>query len=419
MNLAQKKARLSTVTAECKTLMATIGDREPTASEKANVDRLMNEARALREQIDDVELNAMAQQLAGEVPGTTARVGDGSTRRFGGSDVIHSFGLGGESLGAAFVNSDTYRWLQHTRDNRGRVWHSPTSELSAALLQETPTSPPSGGSLVIPQYLPGIFPTPTRPLAVSELIAPGTATSNAIVYMVETLFDNAADTVEEGAEKPESTLQFDDRTDPVKKIAHWIPVTDEMLDDVPALRSYIDTRLRLGVQLTEDDQLLNGDGENVNADLVGILNRSGLTAALPRGSDTNEDAILKQIAAIFLATGTMPDGVVMNPNNWLPIQLRKTTTGEYIGGGPFQVPLRPRLWGLPVALTTGIAEGTSLVGAFATAAQVFRKGGIRVDVSNSHADFFIKNKTAIRAELREALAVYRPAAFGTVTGLTT
>jgi hypothetical protein len=49
---------------------------------------------------------------------------------------------------------------------------------------------------------------------------------------------------------------------------------------------------------------------------------------------------------------------------------------------------------------------------------VFANGGLRVEASNSHQDFFIKNLVAIRAEERLALAVYRPAAFGTATGLT-
>ena len=70
-----------------------------------------------------------------------------------------------------------------------------------------------------------------------------------------------------------------------------------------------------------------------------------------------------------------------------------------------------------MALTPSIVAGTALVGAFATQSQVFRKGGIRVEASNSHQDFFIKNLVAIRAEERLALAVYRPGAFGKVTGL--
>ncbi len=66
------------------------------------------------------------------------------------------------------------------------------------------------------------------------------------------------------------------------------------------------------------------------------------------------------------------------------------------------------------AATSVIEPGVALIGAFQTAAQIFRKGGIRVAATNSHQDFFVKNLPAIRAELREALAVYRPAAFGEV-----
>lgn len=75
----------------------------------------------------------------------------------------------------------------------------------------------------------------------------------------------------------------------------------------------------------------------------------------------------------------------------------------------------PTLWGLLVAATPAIAAKLVLVCAFATQAQFFRKGGVRVEASNSHQDFFIKNLVAIRAEERGALAVYRPGAFGKVT----
>jgi HK97 family phage major capsid protein len=75
------------------------------------------------------------------------------------------------------------------------------------------------------------------------------------------------------------------------------------------------------------------------------------------------------------------------------------------------------MWGKPVVPTTAMPASTALVGAFRQASQVFRKGGLTVEASNSHADFFQRNETAIRAEERLLLAVYRPGAFGTVTNL--
>jgi HK97 family phage major capsid protein len=250
---------------------------------------------------------------------------------------------------------------------------------------------------------------------VADLIAPGTTDSTSIVYMKESSFTNAAATVAEGATKPESTLVFDQATDPVRKIAHWLPVTEEMLEDVSQIRSYIDARLRLGVELEEEDQLLNGDGTAPN--ISGILDRSGLTAAQARGADTNADAIFKQITTIATTVFVQPTGIVMNPANWQTVQLTKNAAGNYLGNGPWAPAQPAQLWGLPVAVTPSIAANLGLVGDFRGSAQVFRKGGLRVEASNSHSDFFVKNLVAIRAEERLALAVYREAAFGTVTGL--
>ena len=192
-----------------------------------------------------------------------------------------------------------------------------------------------------------------------------------------------------------------------------------MLEDVPSLRSYIDARLQLFVKLALDNELLNG-ARNTAPHITGFLNRTGLTASIARaGGEANYEAILRQIAAVETATNMPVDGIVMHPTNWLTIQLTKDADGRIIsGGGPFAPPQRPTLWGRPVAITSAIVLGTSLVGAFGTAAQLFNKGGLRVEASNAHSDFFIRNLIAIRAERRAALAVYRPTAFGTVTGLT-
>lgn len=324
------------------------------------------------------------------------------------------------SIGQQFIDSATFKWL---KDHKGSLptgtWTSPASELGgygpimAATLTEDPAS---GGDLVITDWQSGILPLPQRPLTIADLMAPGTTTSNAVGYMKEMTATNAAATVAEGAAKPESTLVFDAVTDPVRKIATWIPVTEEMLEDVPALRAYLDTRLRLFVQLVEDDQLLNGDGTAPN--ISGILDRPGIAAPIARTTETNPDVILKQISAIETATQLPVDGIVMHPTNWDNMLMLKDTNGAYYaGGGPFATPQRKTLWGRNVAVTSAVTVNTAVVGAFKTASQFFRRGGLRVEASNSHASFFIENKVAIRAEERGALCVYRESAFGKVTNL--
>src|SRR5262249_8405608 len=148
--------------------------------------------------------------------------------------------------------------FKENKHTRGSVWgFSTLLDLRAATLTEDPAS---GGSLILPQRVPGIIPGPTGPVVMGDLFAPGTTTTNAVTYMREKVATNAAAPVLESGVKPESALTFEAVTDALRKIAHWLPATDEILEDEPTLASYIDARLRLGLQLAEDHQLLHGDG---------------------------------------------------------------------------------------------------------------------------------------------------------------
>jgi len=389
--------------------------RPMNAEERAAIDAALGEAEAIDARItgmrSDASLLARLDQIAGG-------------GRPGASPSGIMLPTDRRSIGQQFTqNADIQAFIKHGGHRRNGAWASPAVECFNPLTMRGTTlteDPASGGKLLVPQYQPGIQPLLFKRLVVADLMASGQALSNSIVYMVESAFTNAAAAVAEGAAKPESALVFDQKTDPVSKIAHWLPVTEELLEDVPAISSYIDARLTLGVQLAEEDQLLNGNGTPPN--LTGIMNRAGLAAPVARNAgatppETNADAILRQIAAIATSAYIYPDGVVMNPVNWFTIATSKDGNGQYFGGGPFSALPTATLWGTPVAITPSIVANTALVGAFGTMSQVFRKGGIRVEASNSHQDFFIKNLVAIRAEERLALAVYRPGAFGKVTGL--
>lgn len=323
------------------------------------------------------------------------------------------------SAGQQFVDSAQYRSMQASGQFKSEGFSMPSVEIRTTLTEA------SGGNDLVaftPQIQGGIIPLRFKRLMVADLMPSGTADGNLIRYMKELAFTNAAATVAEAGAKPESAITFTHVDETFRKIAHTLPVTDEMLEDVSAIRSYIDARLVLGVQLTEEDQLLNGGG--TGSDLTGILNRASLNTATARGTDTNADAIFKQVTSIFTNAFYNVDGIVMNPANWQTVQLAKNAQGDYYGSGPWMGAQGgtfgnggPFLWGTRVVVTPSIASGTALVGAFGEAAQVFRKGGIQLAATNSNASEFINNITRIRAEERIALAVYRPGAFGTVTGL--
>lgn len=333
-----------------------------------------------------------------------------------GGNITRAAAVRAKTLGELYLASDAHQFIVNKGHRAQSAWRSPSVELPAFQATTLTESPGVGGALVLPQYLPGIQETPTRRLVVGDLFAPGTTDTNAISYMQETLFTNNAAPVLEGGIKPESQLAFAAVVDAVRKIAHWLPVSEEMLEDSAQIASYINARLTLGVQLAEEQQLLYGTG--VAPELFGVMARAGLAADVVRGvAENNADAIFRQIMAIFSASFLMPDGIVMNPADWATTALMKTTQGAYLTAGPFASIQTPTLWGLPIAVTPVQPATKGVVGAFKQAAQTFRHGGIRVESSNSHQDFFVKNLVAIRAEERLALAVYRPAAFGEVTGL--
>jgi HK97 family phage major capsid protein len=374
--------------------------RELSADERAQVDAHLAKARELRESLSRAsdlaalqdDLKALVVAHAGpNVPAKASLVG---------------------TLGAQFVASQAFEFIR-AGHARGGAWTTPSVDLMAATLTEDVAS---GGKLLVPQYMPGVLPLALAPPTVIDLLAKGMTDAASIVYMVEKTHVNAAAPVAEGALKPESTLTFDSVTDPVRKIATWLPVSEEMLADVAQIQAYIDQRLRQFVAIALEDQILNGDG---TVGIVGITNRAGLAPAVAKGAtELNAIAIYRQIVEIMATSLIMPDGVVLSPRAWASCVTAQNGDGVFYGPGMFSGLPSPSLWGLPVALSSRLAAETdALVGAFKLGAQLWLRSAITVQASNSHADYFVRNLVAIRAEQRAALAVYRPGAFGLVTGL--
>ncbi len=384
-------------------------DRETTPDEKSKVEDHLKAIKTLKETKSDLE---DAIRVEGEVRSLGKQIGVEESK-----DSKQPERPKAKSFGEQFVDSDGFQRLKSNgltgNWSTGRI----DLETKATLFEGDLGTPGAGAPLVPTDQRTGVQPILFNRLTVANLLASGMTNSNSIRYVVETVATNAAATVAEGAEKPESALEFDQVDEPVRKVATFLPVSDEMLEDAAQIQSYINARLSLFVQQEEEDQILNGGG--VGTDLNGLLNRVPVpnqgvystTATSPNAADHIYHGL-----TVVRGSYLEPDGVVVNPDDWAELRLLKDGNNNYIGGSPFSNGSEPTesLWNKRVVVTEAQTAGTALVGAFGQAAQVFRKGGLTVEASNSHSDFFRRNLTAIRAEERLALAVYRPEAFATV-----
>ena len=262
--------------------------------------------------------------------------------------------------------------------------------------------------VIAPDRLPGVIQIGVRRMTIRDLITPGRTSSNLIQYVRETGFTINAATVSESMQKPESTITYNLMQSAVVTIAHWIKASKQILDDFAALQSNVDGRLRYGLALVEENQLLKGSGTGNN--LNGIYTQAtAFSAPLVITGATKIDTIrlmlLQAELAFFPSTG-----IVLNPIDWAGIELTKNTQGTYIFANPQQV-ATPVLWGRPVVATQAMTQGTALTGAFMMGAQLFDREDANVVISTENQDDFIKNMVTIRAEERMGLAVYRPEAF--------
>lgn len=308
-----------------------------------------------------------------------------------------------KSIGEAFTDTEDFKELSGKGRGTARM------RLKAVTNVTSSTTGTGGvGAAIEPTRVPGIITRPDRPMTIRDLLMPGRTSSSSVEFVQESGFQNMAASVAEGAAKPQSDLSFELKTTTVRTIAHWIRASKQVLADIPLLQSYIDARLRYGLQYVEEQQLLAGDGTGVN--LLGLIPQAtAFDDDMRKAGDTMIKTLRRAILQVRLAE-YRASGIVLNPVDWAEIELETDSNGRYIWvnvveGG------QPRMWRLPVVDTTAMPQGSFLVGAFDMAAQVFDREEASVEVSTEDGNNFTTNMVTIRGEERLALAVYRPESF--------
>lgn len=413
-------------------------DRDPTDEERLDIESNLKAIETLKSEKSEVEANIktlqqvedLGREIGPALPASRV-ISEPEDRLF--ADLNRRvFPEAQKSVGEQFVESKGYKsLLERVQSNGGFSGEWSTGQIPLEMkgtLSEGAGSPGAGsggGMIPVPQVVPGVVETLFQRLTVADLLMDGQTSGNTIRYVVEGTATSGAAGVAEAGNKPESNLGIGTKDEPIKKIATLLPVTEEMLEDAPAIQSYINGRLSLFVRIEEERQLLRGSsgGNEIQGFLTsrGVPVYAGGTAVGNRAIQT-----FKAMNGMRGSAFVEPEWVIMHPQDWESIRLLTDTAGQFFGGGPFQGPYgsgqnyqqsgqvsgaTDSLWGKAVYVTAAIGgAGTALVGTRA-GAQVWRRGGVSVEASNSHSTYFAQNLVAIRAEERLGLALYRPQAY--------
>jgi HK97 family phage major capsid protein len=329
----------------------------------------------------------------------------------------------GEQVAAAFMKSGTLSALgaqvQHTRGEfySSKAPGDPTTTTNAVTGNGLTVALTDVDKNVVKPY--------ALPFSISSWLSSGTLSGNSLTYFVANEWTSSSGrpgVVGENGKKPGATAPaFETKTLPLRKIAGWVAQSDEMAEDAGFLSSLINEQLLDELKKAEEEQIVSGTG--TGNDLTGILSTPGIfseAVATTAAKDVLE-SMYKVKTKIEAASGMSVDAVIVNPEDIAGIRLATDSNGQYLFGGPAYAPYGNgpfvadlNAFGVPIYVSKAVPPKTVLVGS-SKGATVYRKGGVRVEVSNNVNDDFLYNRFRVLAEERLLLAVKQPKAFGKLT----
>lgn len=372
---------------EMKTAQETFLAEQKKASEaaKAELETTKKELKETRENLDKVikaqdELIAEAQKQQLNVPGATFA----------------------DQLGKALTEQE--KMLKAYREGNGKTF---TITMDRKVVGNLSSAGNITGSYFVPPTLvPGVIIQPYEEVHMRNILPVGQTNSNTIRYIRDMGGEGVPTTVAEGATKPQIDRDLQIFDAPVRKIACYMRVPEEMMDDIPYLQSFL---TQIGIEetmLVEDEQVLNGNG--VGQNLSGLIPNATAfnTALLADVTAPNEFDILRAARTQGRLARRRPTIALVNPGDYYDMTSRKDTTNNYLflGGGNGIQPGR-NVDGLTIIDHTIIDPGQWLV-LDPRAAAIFDRTGLSVRFYDQDQDNAIKNLITIVIEKRLALAIY-------------
>jgi HK97 family phage major capsid protein len=282
------------------------------------------------------------------------------------------------------------------------------------------------GSYFVPaQNVPGVVARPYNDVHMRDLLPVGQTGSNTIRFVQDNGGEGGPTMVAEGATKPQIDRDLQILDSPVRKIATYFRVPEEMIEDIPYLQSFL---AQIGVEevmAVEDTQILYGDGTGQN--LTGVATTATAFAAGTSviGATANEFDVLRAAKKQLRVAKFRPTIALVSPIDYFNMTSKKDSTNNYLFIQGLNGNTRGAMVdGLQVIEHNSVTAGDFIVGDPRNTA-IFDRAGTTVRLYDQDQDNAIKNLITIVIEKRLALVNYRPTAWvkGTfataITDLTT
>jgi HK97 family phage major capsid protein len=292
-------------------------------------------------------------------------------------------------LASRFTESDAFKRFAETPSGNSSIMHIDeaiaSSQMAVATAVVTGSLPPRQRTSDVQN---GIQKTPLLDACGYEPVQ-----GNSLEW-IEWPIDPVGTVTAENVTKTEATYTPVLRTGTLEKIAHHLPFTREVLEDVPRFQAMVNGALLRGVRRKAETQAA--------AALI--------AATLPSNADgkTLTEAIRLGMAEVETA-GFTADTVVVNPFDYAQIDidlLGATLNGARVNGG---------IWNVNIVPATAVTAGTAYVGDFATGMTLFDRRNLALYMTDSHAAEFADNVLRVLAEARMKAVVVMPAALCEVT----
>jgi HK97 family phage major capsid protein len=239
-------------------------------------------------------------------------------------------------------------------------------------------------------------PTPNAPTPLLQLIGNERVSTGSVEYLYWPPPDPVAVVVAEGSLKPEATILPTPGNAVLQTYAHYKAITRQALEDIPRIQSIVEGKLRRGLDLALEAATVAALTANTDIPDVAADATTGLLGGLRMGAATVEDADFTPTVAL------------LNPADWASIDLALlagTLNGPVTNNSAF---------GLRLVASSAIPAGTAYVGAFGDGITLFDRGQANVFLTDSHADFFLRNTLVVLAETRAVVVVTEPIALAKV-----